>query len=60
LILADEPTASLDWKNGEQVLKLLESLARSEGRSVVIVTHDPRVLPFVDRALQMEDGRIVA
>jgi putative ABC transport system ATP-binding protein len=60
LILADEPTASLDWKNGEQVLKLLESLARADGRSVVIVTHDPRVLPFIDRALHMEDGRMVA
>jgi putative ABC transport system ATP-binding protein len=60
LILADEPTANLDWKNGEQVLKLLESLARAEGRSVVIVTHDHRVLPFLDRVLQMEDGRMLA
>jgi putative ABC transport system ATP-binding protein len=60
LILADEPTANLDGQNGEHVIRLLQNAARSEGRSVVVVTHDPRVRPYMDRILYIEDGRLVA
>jgi putative ABC transport system ATP-binding protein len=60
LIMADEPTANLDWKNGEQVMKLLHGVTRSEGRTVLIVTHDHRVMPYIDRSVRIEDGRLVA
>jgi putative ABC transport system ATP-binding protein len=58
LILADEPTANLDWKNGEQVMRLLQGAAKAE-RTVLVVTHDHRVVPYTDRILQFEDGRLV-
>jgi putative ABC transport system ATP-binding protein len=60
LILADEPTANLDGKNGEHVIRILRNAARAEGRSVVVVTHDHRIRPYMDRILQLEDGRLVA
>jgi putative ABC transport system ATP-binding protein len=59
LILADEPTANLDAKNGEQVMKLLHAVTRAEGRTVIIVTHDHRVMPYIDRGVRIEDGRLV-
>jgi putative ABC transport system ATP-binding protein len=58
LILADEPTANLDWKNGEQVMRLLQGAAKTE-RTVLVVTHDHRVVPYTDRVLQFDDGRLV-
>jgi putative ABC transport system ATP-binding protein len=60
LILADEPTASLDWKNGEQVMRLLRDAATQNNRTVIIVTHDHRVDPFVDRSVSLVDGELVA
>lgn len=60
LILADEPTANLDWKSGEQVIQMLHGITRAEGRTVIIVTHDQRVMPYIDRSVRIEDGRIVA
>jgi putative ABC transport system ATP-binding protein len=60
LILADEPTANLDAKNGEQVMKLLHGITRSDGRTVIVVTHDHRVMPYIDRSVRIEDGRLVA
>jgi putative ABC transport system ATP-binding protein len=58
LILADEPTASLDAKTGHQALDLLRHLTVASGKTVIVVTHDPRILPFADRILQMENGRV--
>jgi putative ABC transport system ATP-binding protein len=58
IILADEPTASLDSQSGETVMGILSSLAHQQGRSVVIVTHDPRVLAHGDRTIRIADGRI--
>ncbi len=58
VILADEPTAALDSVSGRGVLEMMRSLARREGRAVVIVTHDPRALDFADRIVGIEDGRI--
>ncbi|HXG03283.1 MAG TPA: ABC transporter ATP-binding protein [Candidatus Binatia bacterium] len=59
LILADEPTASLDWTNGRQVMELLHQAARVAGCTVVVVTHDPRVTPYLDVLVDLEDGRMV-
>jgi putative ABC transport system ATP-binding protein len=58
IILADEPTAALDGANGQAVMKLLAESARERGHAVLIVTHDPRLLPFADRVVHIEDGRI--
>jgi len=59
ILLADEPTAALDSVSGRTVIELLHRLAREDGRAVVMVTHDPRVLAYGDRIIRMEDGRIV-
>jgi putative ABC transport system ATP-binding protein len=60
VILADEPTASLDFAVANQILDLFGELARSEGRSLLIVTHDPKVRRVADRVVKIEDGRIAA
>jgi lipoprotein-releasing system ATP-binding protein len=59
LILADEPTGSLDRKNAELVFKMLLELSRSERTAVVIVTHDEQLVSQVDDVIRLEDGRIV-
>ena len=58
LILADEPTANLDSKVGGEILKLFEELALNEKKSVVIVTHDPRISKIRHRPIHIVDGRI--
>ena len=60
LLLADEPTASLDSQTGREVVELLKGLATDQGCGVLMVTHDPRILDVADRLLQMEDGRLFA
>jgi putative ABC transport system ATP-binding protein len=60
VILADEPTASLDAVVAGQILDLFSELARLEGRALLIVTHDHRVRRVVDRVVSIEDGRIAA
>jgi putative ABC transport system ATP-binding protein len=59
VILADEPTAALDSVNGNAVMTLLAEVAKDEARGVLVVTHDPRILPFADRVVRIEDGKIV-
>jgi putative ABC transport system ATP-binding protein len=59
LILADEPTASLDSQTGRDVVDVLRELARRDGCPILMVTHDSRVLDIADRVLRMEDGRVV-
>lgn len=59
LMLADEPTANLDSKNGQHVIELLVSSTRSKQRALIIVTHDHRVIPYVDQIFNLSDGRIV-
>lgn len=56
LLLADEPTAALDSTTGREVVDLLKRLAREQACSVLMVTHDPRILDVADRLLRMEDG----
>jgi len=58
VILADEPTAALDGRTGQGVAAELKRLAHEDGCAVVTVSHDPRMLPFADRVLTLEDGLV--
>jgi putative ABC transport system ATP-binding protein len=58
IILADEPTAALDSHTGRNVMEMVNELAHREGRAVVIVTHDLRLLEFADRSVRIEDGLV--
>ncbi len=55
-VFADEPTSALDWKHGQHVIELLRSAAHDQGSTILVVAHDSRIIPFVDRVLQLEDG----
>jgi putative ABC transport system ATP-binding protein len=59
VILADEPTSALDSGNGEAIMKVLAHIAKESARAVLVVTHDPRIIPFANRIVRIEDGRIV-
>lgn len=56
LVLADEPTAALDKKSGRDVVELMQSLAKEQGSTILMVTHDNRILDIADRIVDMEDG----
>jgi putative ABC transport system ATP-binding protein len=58
VLFADEPTGSLDSLASEQVMDLLVDLARAEGTTVVLVTHDPRVAGYADREAMVRDGKV--
>jgi putative ABC transport system ATP-binding protein len=58
IVLADEPTGDLDTKTGFEVVELMHGMAKEEGSSVVVVTHDPIVAERADRLVEMRDGRI--
>jgi putative ABC transport system ATP-binding protein len=60
ILLADEPTANLDSQVGTQILDLFRTLAREDGRALLIVTHDPKVRAVSDRVVQIRDGKIAA
>jgi len=59
IILADEPTAALDRKSGRDVVEIMEKLAREQGCTILLVTHDNRILDLADRIIYMEDGYLV-
>ena len=59
LLLADEPTGNLDTANGENILTILEELARKEGYCVIVVTHDPAIGRRADDLLELRDGAVV-
>ncbi len=59
LVLADEPTASLDTERAYQVVETFAGLIHEQGRAGIMVTHDLRMCEYVDRVLQMQDGRLV-
>jgi len=59
VILADEPTAALDWHNGETVIRLLTEQAKAEKAVLLTVTHDTRLVDYFDRVLHLEDGKLV-
>jgi putative ABC transport system ATP-binding protein len=58
-LFCDEPTAALDWKHGEQVIDLLHTAAHDNGATVLVVAHDARMIPHVDRVFHLEDGSLV-
>ncbi|MBD2742233.1 ABC transporter ATP-binding protein [Coleofasciculus sp. FACHB-1120] len=60
LIMADEPTAALDSHSGHAVIELLRQLAKEGGCTVLMVTHDSRIMDVADRVLHLEDGRLKA
>ncbi len=59
VLLCDEPTSALDVDSSRLVLDTLKRLSRDPRRGVVLVTHDPRVFPYADRLVRMEDGAVV-
>ncbi len=60
LVLADEPTAALDSQSGRNVVELMQRLARQQGCTILLVTHDNRILDIADRILHLEDGHLSA
>jgi putative ABC transport system ATP-binding protein len=56
MVLADEPTAALDRQSGRDVVELMQRLAKEKGTSILLVTHDNRILDIADRIINMEDG----
>lgn len=60
LVLADEPTAALDKKSGRDVVELMQGLAKEQGCTILMVTHDNRILDIADRIIQMEDGYLTS
>jgi putative ABC transport system ATP-binding protein len=59
VVLADEPTAALDSKSGRDVVNLMQKLAKEQGCTILMVTHDNRILDIADRIIDMEDGLLV-
>jgi putative ABC transport system ATP-binding protein len=59
LLFGDEPTSALDWDHGKQVMEILRVAAHKGFCTVLVVSHDPRVLPFADRVLHIEDGALM-
>jgi putative ABC transport system ATP-binding protein len=59
LILADEPTGNLDTRSGDEIASLLRDVTKKYGRTVVMVTHDPRIAAYADRIIFLKDGKIV-
>ncbi len=59
VILADEPTAALDSENGQAIMSVLSEITKDSAHGVLVVTHDPRILPFANRVIRIEDGRII-
>lgn len=60
IILADEPTAALDKKSGRDVVEIMENLAREQGCTILLVTHNNRILDLADRIIYIEDGYLVS
>ena len=56
IVLADEPTAALDKKSGRDVVEIMQKLAKEQGCTILLVTHDNRILDIADRIIYMEDG----
>jgi putative ABC transport system ATP-binding protein len=59
LIIADEPTASLESKQGLEIIRLLQTLAKEQGKCVVVATHDLRLVDYADKTLHLRDGEVV-
>ena len=60
LVLADEPTGNLDEETGEVVLQLLLSLTRNAGKTLIMATHSPEVVPLADHVYHIHEGKLIA
>ena len=60
MVLADEPTANLDTENGKQAMEIMERLNQDTGTAFVFATHDPRVVAYARRVIELQDGRVVS
>ncbi|MBN4003561.1 DevA family ABC transporter ATP-binding protein [Nostoc sp. LPT] len=58
IVLADEPTAALDKRSGRDVVEIMQKLAKEQGCTILLVTHDNRILDIADRIIYMEDGQL--
>jgi putative ABC transport system ATP-binding protein len=58
ILLADEPTGNLDSKTGTAIMRLLDTLNREEGKTIIMVTHDPAIAEYAHRLVRIVDGRI--
>src|SRR5437667_4489998 len=58
LVFADEPTSALDWAHGEQVVELLRTATHERGATILVVSHDARMVPLVDSVFHLEDGKL--
>lgn len=59
LLIADEPTGQLDTETGHQITQLIQALARAEGITALVATHDPQLMALADRVLELADGHLV-
>ena len=59
LILCDEPTSFLDHENGIKIMELLKEMVTQKGLTLIVVTHDPRIVQFADKIDYLEDGKII-
>lgn len=59
LIVCDEPTSFLDHETGIKVMELLRSIVDKKGKTMIVVSHDPRILHFAHRIVRLEDGKII-
>ncbi|HFU4449082.1 TPA: ABC transporter ATP-binding protein [Streptococcus suis] len=58
ILLCDEPTGALDYQTGKQVLQILQDMSRTQGATVIIVTHNSSLAPIADRVIRMRDARV--
>ena len=58
MVLADEPTANLDTENGKQVMEIMQRLNQETGVTFIFATHDPRVVSYARRVVQLRDGLV--
>jgi putative ABC transport system ATP-binding protein len=59
LVLADEPTGNLDEETGQKVLTLLLQLTRDVGKTLIMATHNPEIIPLADRVCRIHDGQLI-
>ena len=59
LILADEPTGNLDTRSGDEIASLLRNVSKEYNRTIIMVTHDPRIAAYADRIIFLKDGKVV-
>ncbi|MDR2203874.1 MAG: ABC transporter ATP-binding protein [Nitrososphaerota archaeon] len=59
LILADEPTGNLDWPTGKEVIMFLKQISKTQKKTMIVVTHDERIVELADATMRLEKGRIV-